>query len=86
MKSNGIARKVDELGRITIPMELCKKLDIVRGQTFLEILSEGEKIMLQHVQKPACVFCRKERELFMHQERYICKKCLMTINKYQSTK
>ena len=46
MKSTGITRKIDELGRIVIPKELRRTLDIKEG-TPLEIFVEGEQIILQ---------------------------------------
>ena len=46
LKSLGIVRKVDSLGRIVIPKELRTTMNIVEDETVLEISSDGEKIVL----------------------------------------
>ena len=55
MKSTGIVRKVDELGRIVLPIELRRTLDIAEKDA-LEIFVEGDNIIL-HKYHPSCVFC-----------------------------
>ena len=55
MKSTGIVRKVDELGRIVLPIEIRKVLDI-KEKDALEIFTEDDKIVLKKYQ-PACIFC-----------------------------
>ncbi|WP_202077642.1 AbrB/MazE/SpoVT family DNA-binding domain-containing protein [Caldalkalibacillus salinus] len=55
MKSTGIVRKVDELGRVVIPKELRKTLEIREGDP-LEILVDGEHIILRkHISRQACI-------------------------------
>lgn len=54
MKSTGIVRKVDELGRIVLPIEMRRTLDIAEKDT-LEIYVEGDSIILRKFQA-ACVF------------------------------
>ncbi|OUB75308.1 AbrB/MazE/SpoVT family DNA-binding domain-containing protein [Bacillus thuringiensis] len=46
MKNTGVARKVDELGRVVIPVELRRTLGIVEGTT-LGFHVEGENIVLR---------------------------------------
>ena len=55
MKSTGIVRKVDELGRIVIPIELRRTLDIGIKDS-LEIYVEDDQIILKKYM-PACSFC-----------------------------
>ncbi len=54
-KATGIVRRVDELGRIVLPIELRRVLDI-REKDRLEIYTEGDTIIL-HKYAPGCVFC-----------------------------
>jgi transcriptional pleiotropic regulator of transition state genes len=58
MKSTGIVRKVDELGRIVIPKELRRTMNIKEGDP-LEIYTEGEQIILKKY-APVCLKCLKE--------------------------
>ena len=57
LKSTGIVRKVDELGRIVLPIELRRTLDIAEKDS-LEIYMDGPSIILKKYQ-PACIFCHR---------------------------
>lgn len=71
MKSTGIVRRVDELGRIVLPIELRRTLDIGEKDA-LEIFVEGEQIILNKY-SPACVFCGEAREVINYKGKQICK-------------
>ena len=73
MKSTGIVRKVDELGRIVLPIELRRNLDI-EVRDALEIYMDGDRIVLQKYQ-PACIFCGAEQELVSHKSKNVCAEC-----------
>lgn len=55
MKATGIVRRIDELGRLVIPMELRKKMEI-RSEDPIEIFVEDDRIILSKYQ-PNCLFC-----------------------------
>ena len=74
MKSTGMFRRIDDLGRIVVPKELRTTLDIQVGDP-LEILVEGDKIVLQKYQ-PACTFCNGTDNIVYFQEKRICAACL----------
>ena len=74
MKSTGIVRKVDELGRIVLPIELRRSLKITQRDS-LEIYVDGDKIILQK-ESNACVFCGKTQGLAEYRGRKICSSCL----------
>lgn len=78
MKSTGIVRELDALGRVVIPMEMRKTMKIDKS-TPLEIFVEGENIILRKYE-PTCLFCGNATELVTYQERKICKDCLEKIN------
>ena len=61
MKSTGIVRKVDELGRIVLPIEMRRTLDIAEKDA-LEIYVDGEDIIL-HKYQAACVFCDSVKDI-----------------------
>lgn len=74
MKSTGIIRKVDELGRIVLPIELRRTLDIeVRDE--MEIFIDDGKIVLQKFE-PTCVFCGSARCLVTYCGKNVCQNCL----------
>lgn len=74
MKSTGIVRKVDELGRIVLPIELRRTLDIAEKDS-LEIYMEGDAIILRKYQ-PACILCDNARDLVNYRGRNICSDCI----------
>ena len=61
MKSTGIVRKVDELGRIVLPIELRRTLDIAVKDA-IEIYVDGESIILKKYE-PTCIFCGDGRNV-----------------------
>lgn len=74
MKSTGIVRKVDDLGRIVLPIELRRMLDIAERDE-LEIFMEGDRIVLQKY-VPACIFCGSSQDLTVFQDKNICGECV----------
>ena len=73
MKSTGIVRKLDDLGRIVIPMELRRVFGITPEDN-LEIFVEDDKIILQKVE-PKCVFCKTEDDLIDYKGKKVCHPC-----------
>ena len=74
MKSTGIVRKVDELGRIVLPIEMRRTLDIGEKDV-LEIYVEGSSVILKKY-KPSCVFCDATKDITVFKGKNICPKCL----------
>lgn len=74
MKSTGVVRRVDELGRIVIPIELRRTLSLAEGDA-LEIYVECENIILKKYE-PACTFCGEARDVKNYKGKNICSECL----------
>ena len=79
MKSTGIVRKVDELGRVVIPIELRRTLDIAENDA-LEIYVDGDKIILRKYE-PACIFCGNADNIRKFHEKNICADCLQELRR-----
>ena len=77
LKETGIVRKVDELGRIVLPIELRRTLDIAEKDA-LEIYVDGDSIMLKKY-APSCVFCAGTRNVMKYKEKNICESCLQAL-------
>lgn len=77
MKSTGIVRKVDELGRVVIPIELRRTLGIDEKDA-LEIYVDSEKIILKKYE-PACIFCGNADDLQHFRGKNVCKECAMAM-------
>ena len=74
MKSTGVVRRVDELGRIVIPIELRRTLDIAEKDA-LEIYVDGGQIVLRKYE-PGCLFCGELKGVINYKGKIICRKCL----------
>ena len=77
MKSTGIVRKVDELGRVVIPIELRRTLGIDEKDA-LEIYVDAEKIILKKYE-PACVFCGEAGDMSNFKGKNVCRDCARTM-------
>ncbi|MBQ8556013.1 MAG: AbrB/MazE/SpoVT family DNA-binding domain-containing protein [Clostridia bacterium] len=74
MKSTGIVRQLDTLGRVVLPIELRRTMDI-GIKDMLEIFVEGDHIVLKKYH-PSCVFCSDARDVITYKDKLVCKKCL----------
>ncbi len=84
MKSTGIVRKVDELGRIVIPSEIRNKFDIAVKDP-IEIFTDGSSIVLKKFE-PNCIFCGSNKNLAKYKEKLICQKCATKISELEPEK
>ena len=73
MKSTGIVRKVDELGRIVIPKETRQILSISEKDS-LEIFTDEDMILLKKY-SPGCIFCNNVKNLTIYKGKHICEEC-----------
>ena len=79
MKSTGIVRKVDELGRIVLPIELRRTMDIAEKDA-IEIYVDGASIILRKYE-PTCIFCGDAKNVINYRGKNICPNCLKEMKK-----
>ncbi len=79
MKSTGIVRKVDELGRVVLPIELRRTLDIYEKDS-LEIYVDDDTIILKKY-APACIFCGDAKDVISYKGKNICSSCIKELKK-----
>ena len=73
MKSTGIVRRIDELGRVVLPIELRRNLGIMEKDP-IEIYVDEDSIILKKY-APSCVFCGSSEEVEQFRGKNVCKKC-----------
>lgn len=78
MKATGIVRKVDELGRVVLPIELRRTLDIDIKDS-LEIYVENDSIILRKYE-PACLFCGNSTDVQEFKGKNICNNCIKELH------
>lgn len=79
MKSTGIVRKIDELGRVVLPIELRRTYDLAVKDS-IEIYTEDDKIILKKFQK-SCIFCGEQEDLVDYKGKSVCPACAEALSK-----
>lgn len=79
MKATGIVRKVDELGRIVLPIELRRTLDIAEKDS-LEIYVDEDSIILRKY-LPSCIFCDNAQDVVVYKGKNVCRDCVREMEK-----
>ncbi len=77
LRSTGIVRKVDELGRIVLPIELRKNMDL-SPRDAVEIFVEEDKIILKKYM-PCCIFCGNAENVTYYKGKLVCSDCLESL-------
>lgn len=81
MKATGIIRRVDELGRVVIPIEIRNQFNIVEKDT-IEIYVDDSSIILKKYE-PNCIFCGNINNLVEYKNKLVCKSCSNKLNSLQ---
>ena len=78
MKSIGIVRRIDELGRIVLPIEVRRRLEL-DAKDGVEIFVEKDRVILKKYE-PSCIFCGDAEDVLFFKDKRICRKCLEELN------
>ena len=84
MKSTGIVRRVDELGRVVIPIEIRNQFGIAEKDP-IEIYVDGTSIVLKKFESN-CVFCGNTKNLVTYKDKFICEDCSKKIGALKPSK
>jgi transcriptional pleiotropic regulator of transition state genes len=79
MKAKGIVRRLDDLGRIVLPIEMRRSFDLAEHDR-VEICAQDDTIILRKYE-PNCIFCGGARDLKEYRGKQICAKCAQSIGK-----
>ena len=80
MRATGIVRKVDELGRIVLPIELRRTMGI-KVKDPVEIFVEGDQIILAK-HETGCLFCGETENVLTFKNKTLCRKCISELVTY----
>ena len=81
MKSTGVVRRIDDLGRIVLPIEIRKNLNI-GNRDAVEIFIDEDKVILKKYE-PACIFCDNADDVILYRNKLVCREC---VDKLQNAK
>ena len=80
MRNSGYVRQVDTLGRLVLPIDLRKSLEIKAGEDSVEIFldAENKRVILQKYDPPIpkCIFCGTIDNVTHFKEQNICSRCI----------
>ena len=76
MKSTGMVRGIDKMGRVVLPTETRK---LVAGKSAVEIYTDDDSIVLKKY-VPACIFCDSVDDIVEYKGNKICKQCIEKLN------
>jgi transcriptional pleiotropic regulator of transition state genes len=79
LKSTGVVRKIDELGRIVLPSEIRRVFGIHEGDE-LDISVEGEQVILEK-RRDVCLFCGADAPLVLYKDRRVCEGCVQEMSR-----
>ncbi len=79
MKSTGIVRPIDDLGRIVLPIEIRKTLSLSPKDS-VEIFIDENRIVLQKYQ-PGCIFCGNHEDLTYYKNKLVCRECVESLHR-----
>ena len=74
MKTTGLVRNLDEMGRLVLPKELRRKLGLQEREP-VEFFIDGQQIVIKKHQK-TCVFCGADDNLLQFKEKTVCESCV----------
>lgn len=77
MKTTGIVREIDEMGRIVLPIEI-RKTKGIEIRDSIEIYIDKDKIILKKYQ-PGCIFCGEIKDLIEFRNKLVCRECIKSI-------
>lgn len=75
MKAIGCVRQIDKLGRLVLPADLRKALNLVDGEDFVEFFLEGDQIVIKKY-RPSCIFCKSAENTVTYKNQPVCRSCL----------
>ena len=76
MKATGIARKVDELGRVVIPIELRRTLHISVRDSLEIYTNQGRIVLKKYEPTNICIFCGSSKDIISYGGRFVCSECI----------
>ena len=80
MRSSGIVRRIDELGRIVLPIETRRMLDI-EPKDGVEIFVEDDCVILRKYM-PSCLFCGDASNVTYYRDKRVCRNCLADLKNH----
>lgn len=73
MKTSGIVRQIDSLGRLVLPIEMRQRMGLETGAG-VEMFFDNNTVILKKYQE-TCIFCNSAEDLISFGEKKVCKKC-----------
>ena len=80
MRAIGCVRQIDKLGRLVLPSDIRKSLNIQDGTDSVEFFVNDDSVVIKKY-RPSCVFCKSDENLINYKDQYICHNCMEELKK-----
>lgn len=80
MKTIGCVRPVDKLGRLVLPSDIRKALNITSGEDSVEFFLDNDRIIVKKY-RPSCIFCQSNENLIEYKNQSVCLNCMEELKK-----
>ena len=80
MRAFGCVRQIDKLGRLVLPSDIRRMLNIKDGSDSVEFFVDDDCVIIKKY-RPACIFCNDARDVIRYKDKLICKNCLEQLKK-----
>ncbi len=75
MRAIGCVRQIDKLGRLVLPSDIRKSLNIKDGVDSVEFFVDNDSIIIKKY-RPSCIFCDSAEDIITYKNQTICQSCL----------
>lgn len=79
MKATGLTTKIDEVGRIVIPRQIRKTLNLTPNIDTIEFFLDSDKLIIQKY-KNTCTLCGSFDDLVEYRDSKVCKSCIKALS------
>lgn len=80
MRAVGCVRPIDKLGRLVLPADIRKSLNIINGEDSVEFFLDNDSIIIKKY-RPACIFCKSDENLVEFKNQSVCLNCMEELKK-----
>lgn len=75
MRAVGCVRQVDKLGRLVLPADIRKALNITDGEDSVEFFIDSDSVIIKKY-RPACIFCSSAENILAYKGQSVCESCM----------
>ncbi len=80
MRAIGCVRQIDKLGRLVLPSDIRKALDLKNGVDSVEFFMDNDSVIIKKY-RLTCIFCQSDENLISYKNQAVCRNCMEELKK-----